>query len=90
PRLYNVTNQFDENLTTFVDQTKAGATGGTQGILQTYFIHGNDISPINTMWYQYADIKIIDELTSNTTSKTSRAVSINAPHVGVLFLQPIS
>ncbi|CAG8818368.1 1101_t:CDS:1, partial [Racocetra fulgida] len=49
-------------------------------ILQTYFIHGNDISPTNTTWYQCADIKIIDELTSNTTSKTSSAVSINAPH----------
>ncbi|CAG8726208.1 18225_t:CDS:2, partial [Racocetra fulgida] len=69
-------------ITTF--PSEAGATVGTQGILQTYFIHGNDTSPINTTWYQCSDIKIIDEL--NTLNKTpssaskSSAVSINAPH----------
>ncbi|CAG8814193.1 24611_t:CDS:2, partial [Racocetra persica] len=73
PRFYNVTNQFGENLTTFVDLTKAGATVGTQGILQTYFIHGNDTSPINTTWYQCADIKVIDEL--NTLNKSFSSTS---------------
>ncbi|CAG8659900.1 17820_t:CDS:2, partial [Racocetra persica] len=77
PIFYNVTNRLGENLTTFVDLTKAGATVGTKGILQTYFIQGNDTSPTNTTWYMCADIKIIDEL-----DKVSSAVSINAPHVG--------
>ncbi|CAG8816363.1 15493_t:CDS:2, partial [Gigaspora margarita] len=58
-RFYNVTNLSGENLMTFIDLKKAGATVGTQGILQTYFISGIDTSPTNTTWYQCADIKII-------------------------------
>ncbi|KAF0526546.1 cytokine inducing-glycoprotein [Gigaspora margarita] len=92
PIWYNVTNHAGENLTTFVDLTKAGATVGTQGILQSYWIHGNDTSPQNTTWYQCADIKIVDDLTSanssaNSSNKPSNAYSINAPHVGfTLFI----
>ncbi|RIB19463.1 hypothetical protein C2G38_2181704 [Gigaspora rosea] len=69
PNWYNVTNHAGENLTTFVDLTKAGAIVGTQGILQSYWIHGNDTSPQNTTWYQCADIKIVDDLTSANSSK---------------------
>ncbi|CAG8803174.1 23763_t:CDS:2, partial [Gigaspora margarita] len=44
-RFYNVTNLSGENLTIFIDLIKADATIGTQGILQTYFIHDASTTP---------------------------------------------
>ncbi|RIB16651.1 hypothetical protein C2G38_2142992 [Gigaspora rosea] len=62
-----------------VDLSKAGATVGSQGILQSVYLEGNDTSPTNTTLYECADIKITAE--STTQAKTGSG-SINKPHPG--------
>ncbi|KAF0561852.1 hypothetical protein F8M41_017412 [Gigaspora margarita] len=79
-RFYKVTNLSGENLTIFIDLIKADATVGTQGILQTYFIHGNDTSPTNT------NVQTL-RLLMSLLLPASSADSINALHVGfALFI----
>ncbi|CAG8580891.1 13763_t:CDS:2, partial [Racocetra persica] len=53
-----------ENITIFVDLSKAGATVGSRGVLQAVYYEGNDTSPTNTTLYDCADIDITAEGTS--------------------------
>ncbi|CAG8747269.1 40896_t:CDS:2, partial [Gigaspora margarita] len=81
PTKYNITDKNGENITTPVDLSKAGATVGSQGILQSVYFEGNDTSPTNKTLYDCADIKITAENTTTTQAKTG-AGSINTPYTG--------
>ncbi|CAG8459526.1 16396_t:CDS:2 [Racocetra fulgida] len=71
-----------ENITTFVDLSKAGATVGSQGVLQSVYFEGNATSPTDTTLYVCADIKITAEGTSpSSSSGPSGSGTINAPHI---------
>ncbi|CAG8654993.1 15179_t:CDS:1, partial [Racocetra fulgida] len=87
-KTYNITNEKDGNITTFVDLSKAGANVGSQGVLQLVYFHSvypqnNDTSTTNVTLYECADIKITAESTSPSSVITAskNAGSINAPHV---------
>ncbi|CAG8805604.1 10938_t:CDS:2, partial [Racocetra fulgida] len=65
---YDIANAKGENVIIFVDLSKAGATVGSQGVLQlvyfqSVYFHPNDTAPTNTTLYECADIKITAEST---------------------------
>ncbi|CAG8831231.1 9635_t:CDS:2, partial [Cetraspora pellucida] len=78
---YIITNPTGENVTTSVDLSKAGATVGSQGILQSVYLEGNNTSPTNTTLYECADIKITAEGTppGPVANVNQSAGSINVP-----------